>query len=115
MFDMFKSKPTAQRAHEKMAVEKRLLKGGTRTSREIMRDKQRANGTKLGGYGEDVRRALNQRVPFHPSQRRAAERAFAKRIASSRLAPKPKSARQERMARKLANRITKAQRERAAV
>src|SRR6185369_2806239 len=73
MFDMFKSKTPAQHAQQKMALEKALLKGGTRTSREIMRDEQRANGTKLGGYGEDVRRALNQRAPFHPSQRRAAE------------------------------------------
>lgn len=114
MFDMSKSKTPVQRAHEKMEIEKRKLKGGTRTAREVLRDEQRANGTKLGGYGENVRRALNQRAPFHPSQRRAAERAFAKRIAASQTAPKPKSARQERMARKLANRIAKAKHERAA-
>jgi hypothetical protein len=114
MFDMFKSKTPVQRAHEKMALEKLLLKGGTRTSREIRRESQDFSRDVFQPYGEVVRHALNQRTPYHPSQRRAAERAFAKRIAASQPAPKPKSARQERMARKLANRIANAQREKAA-
>lgn len=89
-------------------------KGGSISSREKQRDAAKSAGTRLGGYGENLRSAMNRNIPVEPSRRRANERAFAKRIASSAPQIQPVSARQQRIQRKNLNRLLKLQREQAA-
>lgn len=108
-FASYKNERAAAQAAEKLA--KKMARGGTISSREALRDVQKQNGKRLGGYGENVRSALNLRVSVDATQRRANERAFARRIAASKSEVKPVSARQQRIQRKNFNRLLKLQRE----
>lgn len=112
-FASYKNDRATAQAVEKHA--KKMARGGTIGSREALRDNMKQNGKRLGGYGENVRNALNFRVPVDASQRRANERAFARRIAASKPEAKPVSARQQRIQRKNLNRLIKLQREAEAV
>lgn len=112
-FASYKNDRAAAQAAEKHS--KKMARGGVESSRSKQRSAAKAAGNRLGGYGEILRHALNDRVPAVPSSRRANERAFARRIASSKPDAKPVSARQQRIQRKNFNRLLKIQRESEAV